>query len=700
MPGRDLKEILALLHRQIRLIGVTLVLILSLALLYVMSVTPVYQATALVLVDPAQKNLLLERVESSNTSAASDSARVESEVEILRADATLLAMIEAEGLIADPDFGPRLGLRDKLREVLGIAPREADGARLVAGVLQQVRQSMTVRRRGLTHLVAVSVRSTSPGRAADLANALAETYIARQIAVKVDMALAGRDVLQSRIDGARDAVARSEDALDAFIDGNLAVLEAESGRPAVAALRRRMEREDAGRLASEVRMRQAEAARRAQDWAAVSERLGDAALAELSRQREALQAELGQAAGAQAVDLRTALAEIEEGLNDRADSAINALRVEIGQAEAGADDSRRQLREELLRGEVSSATLATVYELQQEAAIARQQYQTLLQRLRELEAQAAVQIADSRIVSPAMAPLYASFPNKRQVMAVALVMGLGMGVGLAFLNEFYVGGVTSTQQLRNILQLPVAAGVPVVPGAAPVADSVINAPLSPYSEAIRRIRASVDQAPAVRPGGKIILITSSIPDEGKSTTAVALARTYAMAGKTVLLIDSDLRKPAVHRLLGLVPEIGFLDYLRNPTDATATFCIRDPLSDAEVILGAGRAERPTDQSLASATFARLLEEARQAFDVVILDSPPLVPVVDTRYIAPHADAVLLVVRHGVTSQGDIRQSVSQLQEVMRPGAQLATILNHEATQPGSYRYRGYYSGYAEDPASA
>jgi len=263
-----------------------------------------------------------------------------------------------------------------------------------------------------------------------------------------------------------------------------------------------------------------------------------------------------------------------------------------------------------------------------------------------------------------------------------------------------VGGITSAQQLANLGPAKVVGTIPrqdQTNAQASVADNVVEAPLSVFSESVRRLRAAVDHAVINQPGrGKVVMIASSIPAEGKTSIAIALARTYAVAGKRTLLIDSDLRKPSVSKYLALEPKMGFLDYLRDPENFgnIESFYDVDPKSRAGIIMGRGRSAVPTDQLLQSATFESILENARLAMDITIIDSPPVVPVVDARYIAPHVDAVVICVRYGVTSQSDVREAYAQIADSVRPGTPILAVLNLDEGKMKSYRYSGYYADYA------
>ena len=707
----DVKAIVALLHRQAWLIGLSALLVLAIAAAYLVAARPVYTATALILVDPNGKSLIYS--DAASVSGSSENARVESEVEILRTSSIALDVVRAENLVTDPEFGPRLGITAKIRQALGFARTDdASGDELVKSVLVRFMSAVEVRRRGITYLIAVSVRSESPDRAAELANALTQAYISAQVDSKISTGLAARDKLHGQIAAAQAALSQGEDAIDSFIESNLERIEKESGRADIEALRVALLDTDAKRLAADVKAQEFQSQLQVRDWASLTAGLGDAALASLQDQREALQRQLDGAQGGtpDEANLRSALAQLEARQLARAESAIEAVQTQVAALAQSADELRGQIRQTLLSGTIPSQILTELYGLQQEATIARNQYNLLLSRMRELEVQAAVQVADSRVVSQALPPIVPSYPNKRTTLALALIVGIGLGVGLAFLNEYYIGGITSENQLRDVLHTRVATAIPLVTVKSEtqrsIADSVISDPLSPYSEAIRRLRATIDlsakgpraatpQEPAA--DGRVIVVTSSIPAEGKSTTSLALARAFAQANRRVLLIDADLRKPTVHKLLGFPSTHGLADWLQSPAseELGRDLVVKDSISTVSLALGAGRAHAETDQLLGGEAFATLLRMARSAFDITIIDTPPVLPVVDARYLIGYADTVVMVVRFGMTNQADLRAAMSIVNDSKDPDAELFAVLNHQPGSAKSYRYSGYYTDYGD-----
>lgn len=702
----DLHSVLGVLRRQLRLILLTVLLVVAVAGGAILVMKPVYSASTLILVDPSRKNLL--EPEMQVQSGASDSARVESEVELVKSETTLLRAIAAANLVEDPEFGVRLGFRETLLAFLRIAqPRLPTGAAALQDVLANLRDAVSVQRRGSTYLIAVQVRSVSPARAALLANTIATAYIAGQLEAKIGSTLASRNIISGRIEEARDEVSKSEGAFDAFIDDNIEAITRETGRTDLATLRLQLEQinADRNRFASLADLASGSLARR--DWAALTSQLQDAALAKLEDDRQRLQSTLaGTADGTpQAIDLKAELAKLETQMDQAAQAELTTLRQQVLTAQAEASDLRTQLRSGILATDLPANILTSIYGLQQNAELARSQYQTLLARLKDLDTQATLQVADSRVVSEALPPGEPSFPNPRLILSLAGVAALALGVGLAFLVENFVGGLTSEEQMRSVLRTSAVASIPrqrsargLAKSAAPgVAGLVTSAPLSAFAEAVRRLRIGIDQQlkrnSRVDGGGLVIMVTSAAPNEGKTTIALSLARTYALSGRSTLLIDCDMRKPSVHRHLGLEPSSGLLDYLAQgrPPSELPTIMTIDPPSGAQVIVGARRSEMATDHLVTGAAFGRLLKAARDNFEVVILDTPPIGPVVDGLYLAQFAHVVAYVVRWASTSQQDARSGFAAVVDALPPDTGVVAVLNQQDLSRSSYRYA--YSDY-------
>ncbi|WP_062216285.1 GumC family protein [Celeribacter marinus] len=697
LESTDISGLMSMIKRQIRLMALSGAIIIGLVLVYLFNTTPLYTSSALIYVDPSKKDLLATE-QFGSLSGLAENSKIESEVEILRSNRVLFETMTQLRLVQDTEFGPRLSRFDQIKTALGLTTSsQGDPTKMVAATAVKLSDALRIQRKGLTYLISVSATSSSPQKAATIANTLSEVYIAQQVAAKTDAALSARDVLQAQINTAKTQLARSESGFDRFMSDNSARLKAEVGTDVFLELERQVTaaRESTRQIKAQIET--AQTARASKDWDALVTALSNDALAGLNAQRRQIELRLtGTQESAQTQEsLRAALSQTQSQMDQQADDAISSFQTTLTVRQNSLAEAQRAMRQEMMQGDLSPETLASLFEIQQEADIAQRQYTTLLSSLRSIEAQALVQVADSRVVSDAIASSFPSAPNYKISLAIALIVASGVAFGLAIINEYFVGGVSALSQLRNLVSGPVIGLIPnvtITDTQLSIADLVTDAPMSLFSEALRRARAHIDQGLRDHPSRCVVMmVTSANIGEGKSSVSLALARTYANAGKNVLLIDADLRRPSQHKYIGFEPDEGFLEYLRDSRDKKEvgrSFYVADPKSQAAIILGRGNADLPTDQLLQTTAFCDLIESARQSVDIVIIDTPPVLPVVDARYIAPLVDAIVFTVRYGTTAQGDVRDATAQLEAAKKSDTPIFATLNADETQSmrGGYYY--------------
>lgn len=705
----DIRFLLGTVIRQARLILATMALVMALASLYVFTQVPLYSASTLIFVDPRVKNIL--DPESQMATLPADTGRIESEVEILKSDSTLLTMMAEAKLLDDQEFKPKLGLREQARILFGIAPRAGaatDGNRAVQSVLDQLRNTIAVSRIGRTYLINVEASSVNPARAAEIANTVSRIYIQQQIDAKIANALGARDALSRRLARASKEIDDVEEKIDRFVTTNLEAVANDSNRSDLVALRTQLEMAKTESIRSANLSLALGRYAEQRNWTAIAEELSSDAVRSLAQQRAALEASLRNAPvnSNAAFDLQTQLASVDQDLSMRVAVEIDKLRAQTQLVQEQESKLRDQLRDTVLANDLPKEVVSDLYRLQKEADVTRSLYQDLLQRVRDTEAEADLQLPDSRVVSEASVPTTPSSPKVRLILGAAFAAALCLGFALAFVYENFVGGFTTVDQLEAVAGITSISAVPLLASNAKgeesrpeIAGELLRRPLSAYSESIRRARLAVEMATRVArpeagpPKGIIVMVASALPEEGKTTTAVALARAFAITGRRTALIDCDLRRPSVANAVGVEPNISLIDYLYQGVDAPALrdFVTIDETTGVEMILGSRPNRVPTDSLIESGRFKRLIGLVRERFDVVVLDTPPVLPVVDSQYLANYADFVVLVVRYASTSQREVRSAISDLRNAVGDKLVIGAILNR--TEGSAAGYRGKYQGY-------
>ena len=606
--GIDLVALIGFVRRHAGLILGVLFSTLVVACVVVVNLRPLYNATALLLVDPTTKDLL--STEDHTGGSLSDSARVDGEAELVKAPSTLLEVARDLGLAENPAFEPSPGLFDRL--YLALHPGDVQpptGEAALAEAAARLDATIWVQRRATTFLIQVTAQTGEAALSARLANAVAATSIAVRLRAKEKAIGSARDEVTAKLADAQSSWATAEAAVDGYILAHLDAIAQASGDPQLAALR--------GRLATS--------------------------------------------------------------------SALPADQRPAGDGIASA------LREAVLAAKLPFEQSTALYSLNQTAEAAQAQYQGLIARQKELETQADLQVADTQLVEAATVPSTPSWPNPRLLLTVAAIVGLGLGIGVAWLRERFVGGMATAERVREALAVSSVSTVPFAPlpwhgGAASqsVADLITSAPLSPYSEAVRMIQFRVDQAlrptsgglPAI--GGKrgaVVMVSSALAGEGRTTLALSLARAFSESGRRTLLIDGDLRAPRPHHYLRLEESAGLIDYLLGGGPSLDRIIVNDPSVDLQVIVGGRGSETPTDGIVAQRSLASLIEAARRHFDLVVIDTPPTARAVEGLYIAGLADLVIIVVQWGKTPARLAAEASEALRGSLGSGKPMLAVLN-------------------------
>jgi capsular exopolysaccharide synthesis family protein len=353
----------------------------------------------------------------------------------------------------------------------------------------------------------------------------------------------------------------------------------------------------------------------------------------------------------------------------------------------------QSMREATGQGELDNADAVRLRELERTAAVNKTLFEDFLQKAKITDEQSTFRARNVRVIMPAQLGGQ-SFPNRDRTLLIALVMGIGAGIAGAFAMEIFQAGFTSSEQVEQALGIPVFASVRQLTQAQLVQDGKaipvpyyqLNQPLSPFSEALRTLRSSIQMSNVDQPP-KTIHITSARPGEGKTTIAISLAISAASSGLKVALIDADLRHPSTTRFFGLEKKQGLVDLLMGAASAQDVF-LPIPKLKLVVIPAGAKSLNPPDV-LGSERMRLLISHLNQEFEYIIIDTPPVGPVIDPAIVAKLADKTIFVVQWGATPRDLVTNSIRQLSHHKRvAGIVLNSVVRHRAKKYGGEYYYG------------
>jgi len=734
----DLREYWRILVKRKWLIIALLAIVVTATFMVTKLQVPEYRATASVLIEPeaAQVLAFADLEQSSGRGSAEYRA---SQYEVLRSRALATAVVQAEQLQNHPELTGEVRQRSlvvELRALTGLllsavfpdaqnggnAGAEQDPTLAAATRLQRMIEIEPVRN---TQVVRVSVVSFDPEFSARLANAVVREYIDTSMQRRFDSGTQARRFLDGQLDEMRIALERSDRALAQFArEARVSDLE-ENIRLTRDGLRSNTERLEEVRreilqltgwrdLAHQGRIEHLDSVRQGQSGernlvaerlAQLEARLQDKTLDYQNMARQYTEAFPDRVAKRE--EIESLRAEIAAEKN-RIVSGIEG-RLEARSAEAAALEQAIERREEQLMALSERSVQYNI--LRREFETNRELHDALLQRMKEVGVAAGVQKSNISVIDAANVPPDQFRPVLQKNLAIASMLGLMIGIGLALLLEFLDSTIRRTEDLERLVDRPVLGLIPLVrprgkregvtnaPKRRPdraLSHFSVTQPKSAVSEAFRSLRTSLMfSTPEGMPG--VLLFTSSSQGEGKTTSAINLATVLAQNGASVLLIDADLRRPSLHRDFGIPRAPGLTDGI---SQASTGHQPEHPLihgTDVEglSVMPAGHATPSPAELLSSSRLAKVINDCRRIFDHVIVDAPPILGLADAVVASRMVDGVVLVAAAGQTGKENFRVSVQRLRQVQAP--LLGVVLNRVDLESPEYSYySAYYYNYEPD----
>jgi capsular exopolysaccharide synthesis family protein len=707
-------------RRKWQLIGVT-VLVCVLVGLVLSQLTPQFRATALVMLDTRKARVT--NTQDVLGGIPVDVPAVQTEIEVLRSTALLGRVSDKLHLDADPEYGnapPTLAdnvlayVRPALRAV-GVGdsvthkrPAIDSGPR--ARALVHLTQNLQIVTRGRSYVIGISVDSADPAKAKSIVDAIADFYLVDQLQAKVDATKRATGFFNDRLEELRRAVESAERAVATFREKSGLTIGKDStiASQSLSELNTQLVQARAQRADRESRLVALEqAARNPATLGGVSEVLSNPLISSLRAQEAEVARRIGdlnQRYGESHPRLLQAKAEqgqIQSRIFSEVAKIISSVR---GDAEA-ARSKEKQLEAQVSQLERQAGGLGQseveLRQLEREAQSTRAVYEDFLKRFKEIREQQDLQEPDSRILSAATVPPTIVFPRYGLTMGVALLAGFALGIVVIVMMERLDGGFRTGDQIEAATGRPSIGMIPALSrlGKQTPASVAIDKPTSAYAEALRSSYTAITLGTLDKPP-KVILVTSSLPGEGKSTFVCSLAALLARSNpqKKIVVVDADLRRSSLLHALRAPKTHGTLDEYLSGAKSFEAILGREDKSGLFYIPARANTPNPSEilDSLAMAKFVRHLAEN---FDLVLIDTPPVMAVADARVTSKLCDYTIFLVQWEKTPRELAQNAIKLFRDVnRRVGIVLSQVdirrhSRYGYGDSGYYysRYRDYYT---------
>ena len=725
----DLKTLAGILYRRFWLIIAGFVLTFSAIAYVTFTQTPIYRAQAVVQLDTTQNTVIDLGAIFGGMSGTT--GVIDTEVMVIGSKSLLARVAERQKLIEDPEFNWTLhpkretflgGVQKSIRGFLGQDKTERDPFEgmtaeqketvIMESVVETLMGKVVVGRIGMTYLITVDVMSTSPETAARLADEVAEQYRVQQLEEKYEATRKATEWLQERVSGLREEVEDKERRVEtfraetgllaaqgatlteqqiAYMTGQRGTLQVEhdQARARYESIRRQI---DSGVGVEGITTTEVSASPLINDLKA--QRAG------ILRRVADLETRVGER-HPELISARNEVADIDRQINNEVNRIASNLESEWQVARQRLNSVQGEISRSTTQLQGNNINLVRLRELERDAETSRVLLEEFLARSKQTREQDALITADANILSKASVPFAPASPQKALNMIIGLLLGTIVGVGLALLAELFDMKISSTAEIEQKLGAPPIGSVPLIRTASFLglaqtnpADFLVENPLSAYAESIRYMRAAIAFSD-LDSETKTVAVTSSLPDEGKTSLVLSLGRMSAMSGSRTLVIDGDFRRRQLTEIAGLSPEIGFVEHLFGAGQLSDAI-VKDRKTMLDILPLSLEGHTPHDV-FGTRAFDDLLARLRSMYDLILIDTGPLLLMAEARVVAGKADKTILVVRWRHTARSAARQSIALLRNFKADmlGVTLSMVdLNrrrHHRDPGATYKaYRKYY----------
>jgi polysaccharide biosynthesis transport protein len=650
-----------------------------------------------------------------------DPTEMETEIQILQSDLLALQVIRELNMGQRPEFA---GGNTEASSDLAPDPLQVDPAR-ASMLLGGFKGSLRVGLKPNSRIIELHYRSSDPQMAASVINTLMQTYVENNLKARFESTMQASDWLQKQLVDMQMKVETSQEKLVRYqkeheilgIDEkqniitekldelNKELTAAESERMDKESFFRLVEAGDPDAIASSAGASDSGSSSGSQSASALLETL-QAKRADIKIQAADLNTQFGPSYPKLA-QLNNQINEIDNQIQSEMKKIVAKVRGQYMTALHRENLLRDALEKQKQEANKLNESAIDYNLLKRDSETYRTLYEGLLQKLKEAGVSAGLKSNNFRIVDSARPPSYPIEPNIPRNLGFALLLGLASGVGLAFLLEGLDNTIRTTEQAQMISGLAPLGMIPlgsksardganpkrlVIATSKEAVELVTQVrPQSQMAESYRALRTSLLLSNLGAPP-KVIMVTSALPQEGKTTTSINTAVVLAQKDVRVLLIDADLRRPSIHKTLGMGPRTGLSNVLTGSTTLERAIT-RTPILPNLFVLPAGTPPPNPAELLASANMRDVLNQLREQYDHIVVDTPPALSVTDAVALSQRADAVVLVIRSGQTTKPALRRARDVLTRV---NAKVVGVLLNavDLSSPDYYYYYEYQDKYS------
>lgn len=677
--------------------------VLALALVSLAFITQTYSATAVMMLD--QRRNAVEDVNAVLSGLPADAASVQNQIQLLTSRELALAVVNKLKLDRDPEFNTELpsafwnsfGAADA-SEKASLPIRAQRVSKGQEAAVNRLSRRLSVQQVGLSTSMTISVASVDAEKSARLTNAFADAYVEDQLNTKFDATHKAAEWLANRVRLVATQVQNDEDAVQKYkVDNGIvdtatggSIVDQQTVSVNVQLVNARADL--AQKEAIYNRVLQLQRTGRAVEATQV---VASPLIAQLRAQEADLQRQEAQLSTRylpqhpKMVDIQSQKQDTRRKIGAEVARVIDGLASDVAVARANMQSLQASLEQVQSKFQNQNSASVKLKALASIASSSRSIYEGLLSRLKEVQGQEGIAAADSRIISRATVPTVAS-PRFTTVIGIAIPAALVLGFLFAFVAEGLDPSLRTTEQVDKYLGQPLLATVPEIDAQTTShspADIVVYEPSSSFAESIRGLYLGLSLG-SIEKTPKVLLVTSAVPGEGKTVIAVSLARLAARNGRRVIIVDADFRRPSVARTMKVSSPVGgIIDVLdgRMPLERCI---VSDGRSQAFVLPGAVKPGNPSDL-MTSDALGNLVAALRGKFDLIVVDSAPLLPVHDTLLLSELSDVALFVTHSGKTSRDAVLTALRSLRSTKTTIAGVA--LTRTKIDP-RYEYHDYLYG--------